>query len=100
MLGKSLSRDSAGDQRSVNKWLAQGRACVQPGIPREREQDPNVKAQLNAEWIKKRNAYFAFGVIVCGVVPDPIWVLHDINLDTYYDLGYPLANMSCLQNEL
>ncbi|GAM38918.1 hypothetical protein TCE0_034f10040 [Talaromyces pinophilus] len=100
VLGKSLSRDSAGDQRSVNNWLAQGRACVRSGKPSERDQDPNVKAQLNAEWIKKRNAYFAFGVIVWGAVPDPIWVLDDINLDTYYDLGYPIANTSYLQNEL
>ena len=39
-------------------------------------------------------------MIVWGAVPDPIWVLDDINLNTYYDLGYPLANTSCLQNEL
>lgn len=100
VLAEPLGRDSAWDQRSVNQWLAQGRACVQSGKPSERDQDPNVKARLNAEWIKKRNAYFAFGVIVWGTQPDPTWVLDDINLDTYYDLGYPLANTSYLKSEL
>lgn len=96
VLATPLSSNTTLGNQSTELWLAQGRACVKAGKPNENQSDPDV----NAKWIKKRNAYFVFGVIVWGALPDPVWVLEDINLDTYFDMGFPVAHNIYLNDQL
>lgn len=60
----------------------------------------NAQMQKEADWIKTRNAYFAFGVVVWGYIPDASWVLENINLDTWYDLGFCVAHTNYMQSTL
>ncbi|KAF5015502.1 hypothetical protein F66182_13151, partial [Fusarium sp. NRRL 66182] len=100
VLTTPLSSDTTLGTQSTDQWLAQGRACVKSGRPSEKHSNPRVMAQMDDDWIKKRNAYFTFGVIVWGALPSPLWVLENINLDTYFDMGFPVAHNSYLNDEL
>uniref|UniRef100_A0A093VUH4 Uncharacterized protein n=1 Tax=Talaromyces marneffei PM1 TaxID=1077442 RepID=A0A093VUH4_TALMA len=67
------------------RWTTQAMWCVMAGKP------PGRDANADIEWLKRRNALFAWGVAIWRIPPDPIWVVYDPNLDVYHDLGYVVA---------
>lgn len=97
-LSEREDHGSAYNQIKPNAWLDQAKLCVKHGEPKEKDNDPSVKMKKEADWVKKRNSYFSFGVVVWGYVRDPSWVLENINLDTWYDLGFCVAHTNYMQD--
>ncbi|KAE8549809.1 hypothetical protein EYB25_008333 [Talaromyces marneffei] len=65
------------DDAHKELWLKQAKGCIMSRkIPKSER-----------EWLFQEG-YFALGVIVWGIMPEPNWVLEDIRFDLWYHLGY------------
>lgn len=60
-------------------WFEQAKDCVKPIKEIENNQE-------------RREAYFAFGLIVWGIMPEPSWVMEDASFDVWYKLGFAVAH--------
>jgi hypothetical protein len=74
------------DDTHKDTWLMQAKACVKfHSISWAYHDDDRMKC-------KEQEAYFAFGVVVWGITPEPNWVLDNVRLDVWHKMGFGVVH--------
>ncbi|KAI7971464.1 hypothetical protein EIK77_003520 [Talaromyces pinophilus] len=68
------------------RWFEQAKACITFIDP-----FPTNPETVNTLVQERKEAYFAFGVVVWRIMPEPDWVEEDACLDVWYNLGFAIA---------
>lgn len=67
-------------------WFMQAKACM------ELHPFLNGCSNYKDHMRQEQDAYFAFGVVVWGIMPEPNWVLEDVRFDVWHKMGFGLVH--------
>lgn len=71
-------------------WFDQAKDCITSTSPIPTNPETIKTPQWREQ--ERKEAYFAFGMIIWKIMPEPYWVMEDARLDVWYNLGFAIAH--------